>query len=62
MDIKEIKEKRDQLTRDIFRLVTKFHEETGVEVSDLGYRLLNMTTVGDKKNRYKVDLNIEIKL
>jgi len=62
MDVKEIKEKRDQLTRDIYRLVTTFHVETDVYVDDLGYRLLDITAISETIKQYTVELNIEIKL
>jgi len=60
MDLLEIIEKKNQLTRDIYRLVKSFHEETGVVVDDLGYRLLNVTEVGASEPQYEIDLNIKI--
>ncbi len=62
MDVKEIIEKKEQLTRDIYRLVKSFHEETDTYINDLNYRLLNVTTAGDPRRDYIAEINIVIKL
>ena len=64
MDIKEIREKREQLERDLYsaneKLISEFQKETGVNVGRVDVNLGLIETIGEP-NRYIV-MNVGVDL
>ncbi len=62
MDVNEIKKKKAQLVRDIYSLITNFHEATDVYIDSVNYDLINVTSIGDTSPQYEPTIYVEIKI
>lgn len=69
MDIKELQQKRDKLSHDIFKqissLIKEFYNETGVGVDDIRISIDPLIEVGKEEHEFErivshVDVDIKI--
>ena len=62
MDIKEIREKKNELRKSLADMITKFAEETGAQVKDISIRMVpSLSISGDRTYIFGgADIDIEI--
>ncbi|WP_218689110.1 hypothetical protein [Psychrobacter sp. BF1] len=66
MDIKELQARRDKLERDLYaansKLISKFQDETGVDVSSVNIWLSRLETIGAPDRHIITNASVDIEV
>jgi hypothetical protein len=62
LQVQEVKTYKQNLELEIARLIDEFHDYTGTRIDCINYKIYDMTTLGDIRNKFKTVISIDVKI
>lgn len=62
MDINQIREKKVAVEKEIYDLIVKFSEETGLIVEDINHETLDISVCGESGRRQYTSVTLDVRL